>query len=808
MSRLSARLPAVFIGFGLVPALLILGLLWLNTQALHQETMRSIEQKAVHISDVIDRNLFERYGDVQAFAGNPLARDPAAWQDQRRADLIAAMNDYVRLYGIYQITMILDRGGMVQVANTRDANGREIDLSSLSGQLLDEAPWFENALNERYLTGPNDFTGTVVSGPAYFRNLGAALGSASFDGLGFVFSAPIRNAAGEIVGVWANFADMSLVEQIIKQTHDRMRADGMGAAEVVVLNSAGALLVDYDPAKFVDGAHRRNMRELGQRNLREEGDLAAVLAADNDAGVIDGMHAERGYRQVAAWARSRGAYDFPGLGWSVLVRVPHDQVFAALNSTLNQIMMVVVGCALFLAVFGMALGRRIALPIRHLIENTVALADGRILEIAGTNRTDEIGDVARALLVFKEKLAETERLRAARDAAESSRQQRLGELYDLSDTFDKAVGSMLASVARETKQMEEAASAITDAAAGTHEQAARVASAAQRSAVDVGSVASATEELSATATEIARLVDHSSSVANEARSQAEQSSSRVAGLREGAEKIGSVIELISRIAAQTNLLALNATIEAARAGEAGKGFAVVANEVKSLANQTAQAAQSIVTQVASIQQASTEAADIIEKIAAVIGDVHQNATAIAASVSEQQSSTSEIARSVNQVSASAAEVTASIATVNESAETTDQAARNVAVAANVVSGEATRLNDQVSQFLAAIKRATDRRQFERHRVSGNATLLVGNAEHQSQLIDISLGGVLVRPGVTIAAGTIVQFVVADFEPLHARVVEGTEAGVRLQFLSEKNDSFVVGRTVRELIERERRREAA
>jgi methyl-accepting chemotaxis protein len=171
--------------------------------------------------------------------------------------------------------------------------------------------------------------------------------------------------------------------------------------------------------------------------------------------------------------------------------------------------------------------------------------------------------------------------------------------------------------------------------------------------------------------------------------EAERTSQAIRLLDEAARHIGTVVELISRIASQTNLLALNATIEAARAGEAGKGFAVVASEVKLLANQTSHATGEITSQVTEIQDATKRAVAEITSIAGIIQELTEVATSIASAVEQQSVSAREIASSM---------LTASHSTVRTSDEikAVEQVARRGVDAASEIEGGIARLSARAS----------------------------------------------------------------------------------------------------------------
>ncbi len=327
-------------------------------------------------------------------------------------------------------------------------------------------------------------------------------------------------------------------------------------------------------------------------------------------------------------------------------------------------------------------------------------------EIPGTNRHDEVGGMAATVLVFKDNMAETERLRTEEEAIKrQAAAEQKAALHQMADGFESKVGHLVGAFSSASTELEATAQSMTGTAKQSDQQAAAVASAAEEASTGMQTVASAAEQLTASIGEISRQVAQSSKITAKAVDDAKRTDAIVHALSEAAEKIGTVVGMITDIASQTNLLALNATIEAARAGDAGKGFAVVASEVKSLANQTGKATGEIDVQITQIQAATREAVEAIRGISGTIEEVSAIATTIAAAVEEQGAATSEIARNVQQTTQAAQEVTAGISGVSQAASETGAAAGQVLTAASDVSKQAEQLSSEVNTFVAGVRAA-------------------------------------------------------------------------------------------------------
>ncbi|WP_349371435.1 methyl-accepting chemotaxis protein [Salinarimonas sp.] len=347
-------------------------------------------------------------------------------------------------------------------------------------------------------------------------------------------------------------------------------------------------------------------------------------------------------------------------------------------------------------------GRSITVPAGRLTAAMQRLAAGdNDVAIPGDSRRDEIGDMARTVVVFRDNAIERARLQEA-DAERERAEDRQAQLETLIARFREVVQRTLASVNDGTRTMRTTVGSLTDVAGTAAGKASAARDASTTAASEVQAVASAAEQLSASIREIATQADRASEVVARATATAQCTNGKVASLAEAAERIGAVVDMIRTIAEQTNLLALNATIEAARAGEAGKGFAVVAAEVKTLASQTAKATDQIAEQITAVQGSTRESVEAIREIGGAVHEIESFMQAVGTAVQEQDGATREISHSISIASKGSTDATLNVETVASAIHETSGQARNLLDVSDELAGVAAELSEAVEAFLDGV----------------------------------------------------------------------------------------------------------
>ena len=451
------------------------------------------------------------------------------------------------------------------------------------------------------------------------------------------------------------------------------------------------------------------------------------------------------------------------------------------------------------SILGAFIARGITKPLSAMTSAMQRLATGdRGIEIPAQGQPDEIGEMAKAVEVFKQNAIENHQLTeaTAREQAIKNRRQTVMDRH--TQDFGTSISGVMSNLAKSADGMRSAAQEMAEAAIQTRHSTSRAAGDADASSHDLSAVAVAAEEMASSISEISRQVTHVTLAVREAVGLTAETNTKVTGLADTAEKIGDIVRLISDIAGQTNLLALNATIEAARAGEAGKGFAVVASEVKALASQTARATEQIGSQIMAISSASTEAKNAARAVGTAIERVDEVAAAIAAAVEEQAAATQEISRNVQTVTGATGGVARAMAQVLSIAQKTDTASHFVLTAADEVRSTADTLRVEVDDFLTAMNSdPNERRAYERlEGRNANAVIRIkGQSPVRATVRDISRGGIALRSDVAASSGVAVSIDLDGIAGLGGRVVRTEPNHLMVSFQQSSQNLALIDRAL-------------
>lgn len=548
------------------------------------------------IGSYLQDQFFERYGDVQAFALN------ADVKNIHKENLHQVFDDYVQLYGLYDVILYVDKNGKYISSNTKDVSGKEINIKVLESLNFAQTPWFKKAMAGEFTEDKSKgFTGTLFEDVMLDPIRKVAQGD---EKPGVSFSAVVKNEKGEVIGVITNRSTLKWVEDAFVRIFDQVKDDGYTKAQITLVDKNGVILVDHNPSlhndenKIVYDFDKINLK----LNLVESKLQAAVDLIARKHGTTEEPNTRTGIIQVNGYKPVEGSKFVESIGWGVLVREEQEQLVAHLTSLINMFYIVFV--------IAMVAGFLISSYVTSKISSSLS----SISELLNSD-AESLNKTSNELTVQSTRLSESSTEQA------SAIQETMAAVDEISATVEKNTEA-----AKQSKSVS-------------------------------GNSLSASETGIKTVANLLNSIDEISQSNDTIADQMRKNNEKINEIVKLISDIGNKTKVINEIVFQTKLLSFNASVEAARAGEYGKGFAVVAEEVGNLAQMSGNAAKEISTLLDESQRKTAQIVKETEaKVDELIKNSHEKIDLGKVTANECNTALEEIAKNVKSVDAMVSEI--------------------------------------------------------------------------------------------------------------------------------------------------------
>jgi len=347
-------------------------------EASNQSKTVTSKLTAQSIMDKVDRNFYERFGDVQAYAYNKLAVATAG-NDSLASGTQEFINTMTAYYVLYDLMMICNKQGKVLAVNNKDKNGNDIQSQHILNMNVSEEEWFRVCTSSEGPKGGawfSDFTTNPQIGQIY-----------GTEGYGMAFAAPIKDEQGNVVGVWYNYASWKEVtEGIREEAEQNLQKDHPGAYAILT----------KDNGEIISAADKKFMnRSLPIGN----DDVLGVQKTETNI-PVNGL--------TYGISRSEGAYTFEGKNWVTIVFIPKEKISWSVFLSRKNLVAVIV-CLLVVALIAgyvyYFFKKKIISKIHFIQDLQQRLSEGETIQLSdnGHNK-DEFGRMTGSLGVLAKSL--------------------------------------------------------------------------------------------------------------------------------------------------------------------------------------------------------------------------------------------------------------------------------------------------------------------------------------------------------------------------------------------------------------------
>lgn len=636
---------------------------------MHSSMQAGIENSYTNIAstllDKIDRNLYERYGDVQAFATN--TQSVACCKGELSGKQIQPfMQRMQKLYGIYDCMLLADTNGNILVSSSMTNDSPTVQHAVLPPYSLAAQHWFRQCRS-----------GSVTNEQSYFDDPDYDSICSALTGnqkLVMRYASPVRDEQGAIIGVWCNYASFDrIVGQIVNEQIAATQKQGYNTFHITLVDKKGRCLL-----------HSMQECPFGT-DLTQEGEAIANLVKGKEGFIRELCPVENIY-ELAAYSLSKGALGYTGNHWGISVNVIEDEAFAPIAQVRTNMMWIGIIATILLCGIGAVVTRGITKPIRALNEGALRVATGDTTVRIDATSEDEIGSLTHSFNAMVHSIHEQQEVitqeKELSERISCSLQDTAGKLSSTVMTINQAVHDVAEMAQQQSSQTLEITASISQIS-HTIEDTARNTSKASDVAIENKIIA----ENGGT------LIHATMDTISTLNTLVQETMSKIQRLSASGKHIGDILRVIRDITEQTNLLALNAAIEAARAGEYGKGFAVVADEVRKLSEKTRQATIEIAAMINSIQDDTNAVVDAMNKTkeqTSISNDLALKADTVLLQVVQSSSS---LAQMIEQIAAANEEQSAASMQIVDILESISKFANRTATQSGNIAEAITELNN-------------------------------------------------------------------------------------------------------------------